>query len=274
MIEKIFMRQTENKNYKNNNRLHFQSVLSMVLTFSFLLSLLAVNLFSQTTLYLHPESSVGAAPDAAQTTDTFGADMPQEGDNYRMDTTPGTVLDTSISYTFIRNLGEGYGASARFVSPPLQAKDLASTNWTIVTYGSGGDNRTLWYHRAVVYVWKNDNSGMRGSILLTPKSSSNNASAQIGAPTAMTIRSNEPASNSVQAQDGDRLVVEMEWHNTIWSTGGIALNLGLNDPSGHSRITCENDTLVFIPYLYNVNPSEVSVDQTIILEGALFGTPV
>ncbi|MCK5583172.1 MAG: hypothetical protein KAI33_05255, partial [Elusimicrobiales bacterium] len=110
MIEKIFMRQTENKNYKNNNRLHFQSVLSMVLTFSFLLSLLAVNLFSQTTLYLHPESSVGAAPDAAQTTDTFGADMPQEGDNYRMDTTPGTVLDTSISYTFIRNLGEGYGA--------------------------------------------------------------------------------------------------------------------------------------------------------------------
>ncbi|HOI41773.1 MAG TPA: hypothetical protein PK523_02415, partial [Elusimicrobiales bacterium] len=241
--------------------------------------------FPQTTLYLHSEGATGAAPDSAQTTDSFGPNMPTEADNYRMDTTAGTE-STDIEQLFTGsndwntdNDPSGYGEAARFVSPPLAAGTFdTGTNWTMLIYGVGGAPGVAWYLRGCAYVWKNDNSGIRGGVMLLNPTShgpglTTGTTAGPGAPFSGLIRNNEPSSNSITFQDGDRLVVEAEWHLVRWSTNGRSLQLLTDNATRPARLTCNNCTISFIPYLYNLSPADISVDLPMTLDGALFGTP-
>ncbi|MBA3052966.1 MAG: hypothetical protein FP827_07800, partial [Candidatus Omnitrophica bacterium] len=271
---------------KNKTLCNLKRNLKVAATSLILLLLLATqSLFGATTLYLRSDAVGGSAPGTAQTDDTFGPNMPTTADNYKLTLDSGTIEDT-IEYMFTGSNNAnsaddpvGYGEAGRFVSPPMAATILAATtNWTILLYGKGGAAAPAWALRACAYVWKADNSGKRGDVLLLSPDTwdgvATTASSQNLIPYSGLVRNNEPGTNAISVQNGDRLVVEVEWHLMRWSTSGRSAGILVDRSAALSRITCENGNLTFIPYLFNVNPSLAAVDQAISLEGALFGTPV
>jgi len=166
-----------------------------------------------TRLYLHPTAASEPKPNVKQSTtsitqwlvSTQGGGQDSASGIYplEMDTTAGTSYYTvgssltepgSTHYTWVK----------AWVSPALNAQTISGT-FTFVADFAEGNNAQNMMPRIYIYVWKSDDSGIRGTLY----ANSNSATEADTSQATLQTFFNAVSLTSVSAQQGDRIVIEV-----------------------------------------------------------------
>lgn len=100
--------------------------------------------------------------------------------------------------------------------------------------------------KALAYVWKGDDSGKRGNFVLNALDGVQfRVCSEVVTVNSDFIYSNSGASSIVTVQDGDRMVVELEWHIVSNASNSGSFEYGINsaDGYGNAYLRCVNGTL-------------------------------
>jgi len=183
-----------------------------------------------TVLYLRETDAGEPMPNVKQsttsilqwlTTDSASAIQPKD-----MKTAQG-----SAKQSFTKTLAElgtaHYAWWKAWISPPLNGDQTIAGTLTVILDAVEGNAAKNAFPRIFVYVWKGDDSGIRGTLF-----SNGNSATEEGTSEADTTYFNAVTLTSVNALSGDRIVIEiMEYHNntktlsyadTLYFNGGAA----------------------------------------------------
>ncbi|MDD5605877.1 MAG: hypothetical protein PHR51_00905 [Patescibacteria group bacterium] len=181
-------------------------------------------------------------PNAHQTGDSF-----QGGtwEGRRMSTTAGGGAELKSQAV---STSVGNWRMNTFVSPPLAAQTIPAGNWVIHMHGNESSTSANARFRSMIYIWKNDDSGIRGTI-----KSVGNASTEWGTATTNNQVEDVVAGSTVAVSAGDRLVLEME-AVTVTSSGAYTTNHRFGaDPTTPG--TSVYDSAILPPMNYSSTPT-------------------
>ncbi len=121
-----------------------------------------------------------------------------------------------------------YGWVKAFVSPRLTAQTISGTFIFNADFMEGSVAQNM-FPRLYIYVWKGDNSGVRG-VLYANGNSNIESNTTIGSQQEFFNLSVSP----VNAQDGDVIVVEVMWWDNNTKTVAYDHGFGYNGAVGYS----------------------------------------
>jgi len=183
---------------------------------------------------------------AHQTADSFQAGT---WEGRRSSTTAGSSAETKTQA--VTTTGNPYYYRMNtWTSPPLAAQTIPAGNWVIHMHGNETaltDNaRPHW----TIYVWKGDDSGIRGTIYARA-----NASVEFAIATTDNQIEDVVAGSSVAVTAGDRLVIDVELVSLAASTAGNVL-FRFGSPTAPTTTTY--DSAVLPPMNYASTPTPLS----------------
>ncbi|MDP2105107.1 MAG: hypothetical protein Q8J76_03845, partial [Desulfobulbaceae bacterium] len=160
-----------------------------------------------TNLYFRNTVATEPKPNVKQSTTTISqyvGDSAEKITSFDMLTDMGTTAYHFINYGQTEPGATHYAWYKSWISPPLNAQTISGTLTFIADFIEGAAAHNL-MPRIFVYVWKADDSGIRG-ILYPNTNSSVEANTSSG---TMQTFFNGVAITPVDCQEGDRIVIEV-----------------------------------------------------------------
>ncbi|KKT87167.1 MAG: hypothetical protein VE97_C0004G0006 [candidate division Kazan bacterium GW2011_GWB1_45_10] len=191
-------------------------------------------------------TSYEPTPNAHQTGDTFQAGT---WEGRRSSTTAGSSAETKTQAVTVTGNPLYYQMNT-WTSPPLTAQTIPAATWVLHMHGNETAATDNAQYRYMIYVWKNDDSGSRGTIAAVA-----NSGTEWGIATSDNQVEVLITGSSVASSLGDRLVVEVELVSLAASTAGNVLHRfgGSNSP-GISNY----DSAILPPMNYASTPTPLA----------------
>lgn len=191
-------------------------------------------------------------PNAHQSGDTFQAGT---WEGRRMATTVGTGAEAKSQALTITGNPYYYRMNS-FTSPPLAAQTIPAANWILHMHGNEKASTDNAYCRYYIYVWKGDDSGIRGNIAVKANCQSAGTEREWGTTTTNNQVESVIAGASVAVTAGDRVVVEIEAVTKAATTTGPTIHRFGSDPTTPG--TSVYDSSILPPMNYASTPTPLA----------------